>query len=306
MAITSPIPLPESGMDAFLNEIQRGQENKLRQAQMEALQGKAAQSQMLARLINQAITGSSPGGSSQGGMDNSLLLSGLLGLPTHTIEGKLVTPFGTKQIGETPEEKGKREVKESGEKKAAASSVSTQQALENQADSLINAAMGYNKLASLHKANPGLTHPWAGFKVEHGLTNSKELGEYAGTAKDIQAQLAKGLSTRGGVGILQSAGTMKPHVGNREKFNLGMISSGWEKMLNDMTTVNNRYKELTGKNLPQYEKLLSLNADYKKIFPPKNYSNLSPQMQKWIQEAIDQDIDPAAIDEEISKMGGGQ
>jgi uncharacterized protein YoaH (UPF0181 family) len=78
MPITGPIPLPETGMDAFLNELQRGQENQYRSALTQQAQANAQRAQVISGLLNQAFnsqgssgTGTTGGAIGQGssGMD---------------------------------------------------------------------------------------------------------------------------------------------------------------------------------------------------------------------------------------------
>lgn len=75
MPITGPIPLPETGMDAFLNEMQRGKENQYREALSQQAQANAQRAQVISQLLKNALSGGEVGGGGKqggtGGQSNS-------------------------------------------------------------------------------------------------------------------------------------------------------------------------------------------------------------------------------------------
>lgn len=151
----APIPMPESPMDAFMKGATTSQSiidsminNKLTpyrqslmEAQAEQARGIGAKSNLIAKFLNQFVgggqmpaeqmatgnetqgAGGAPMGAPQGGPSNpnmnaSLLASGLLNLPTQTVEGNIVTPFGTFKVGESNKEKRLGEAQSGATKKA--------------------------------------------------------------------------------------------------------------------------------------------------------------------------------------------
>ena len=121
MSLIDKIPLPSANFGGDIADIPdlmekirtsklaRQQSEKLLPYQIQEMQGKAAKSQMLANLIEQAMKGNGQGGGSN---NSALLASGLLGLPTHVIEGNIVTPFGSMKVGETPAERRQAQAKQ--------------------------------------------------------------------------------------------------------------------------------------------------------------------------------------------------
>lgn len=73
MPITGAIPLPQSGMDAFLNELQRGKENQYRDSLSQQAQANAQRAQVISNLLKGALSGqSTPGnGGTASGQSNS-------------------------------------------------------------------------------------------------------------------------------------------------------------------------------------------------------------------------------------------
>ena len=242
-------------------------------------QAKAQQSQMLANLLGQAASGfgqesgSAPGSQGTSGTSSAankaLMVAGALKLPTQVVEGNLITPFGTFKVGEAPAEKGQREVGEKMQGVKGESDIKTTQALEAQADALVESGKLYKKLHDIHKQYPDLTGLRAGYAAKKGIQLWPGVGEYVGTTKKLQSQINKAISQRGGVGAMQIAGTIKPDVGNQENYNLGMIKSGLEDLLSDMTVVNNRYKAKTGQDLPQYKELKNTYDEYASLNQPQ-------------------------------------
>jgi len=243
MAITGPIPLPGTGMDAFLNELQRGQENKLKSAQREALMGKAAQSKMLADLINRAMggAGSSGAGTMQGGasgVNAPLLTSGLLGLPTHAMGGNIITPFGSVKVGESPTEEGQRKVGEALQTKQGETNITSQADINKHVLALNNLKNIYNRMNSLLEKRPSLTGPLAGRMGESGLSSDDDLAAFQVLSKKAQAELGKlATSSKAGIGSINWAGTGKPSTKNPGKYNVGMINQGLKDIEDEIATL---------------------------------------------------------------------
>ncbi len=66
--------------------------------------GERATPEEVARIANQG-NGAGPPQGQGGGVANPMLASALLGLPTHVVEGNLITPFGNVKVGESEQEK---------------------------------------------------------------------------------------------------------------------------------------------------------------------------------------------------------
>lgn len=263
MAITGPIPLPGTGIDAFLDELQRGQENKLKAAE-------AAKSQMLANLIQQAMGGGAEGaqgaGSSGGGTNNALLTSGLLGLPTHVVEGNIITPFGTQKIGESPQEKREAELGQTLAAEQGKTNIAESKTLKDTANTIRNSYGLYKELQDLLKENPNLTGFWPGVAVATRRSSNPKLAAFQEKVTKLQAALGRLASQRGGAAVTNWAAGGKPHPGNAGKYNLGMIESGLQDLKREYANVNKEHKSLTGKELDRLEE--ESNQEEPETLPP--------------------------------------
>lgn len=106
MPITGPIPLPSANFGAGIAEIPNDlMRQRLMEAQTQHAQANAAQSNMMAKLL-EGVGGSMGNGEngSQMGLNRAMLLAGALHMPTQVVEGNLITPFGSFKVGETKAE----------------------------------------------------------------------------------------------------------------------------------------------------------------------------------------------------------
>lgn len=258
MAITAPIPLPESGADAFQSGATTSQgiinslmQNKLVPAQIQEAQGKAAQSQMMANLINSAMSGGKMG------TNNGMLLAGLLGIPTQTqvIDGQLVqtnpiSGTSTQQIGETPEQKAQLAIQQANAEAAGKSKVDTATDLESQASDMRGLHSDLTGMNKLLTDNPGLGGFGSGLAVRMGLNNDPNAGEFQSLAGSAQTRLAKMASSRGGIGVLNWTKSVKPDIGNRHDYNMGLVGSSLKQTEAKYKDMDKQYYDLTGKHLP--------------------------------------------------------
>jgi hypothetical protein len=119
MSLIDKIPLPGE-RDDFAESAKAMQDifsapynNRLREAQAQEAMGNASKSRMMAKFLDSIVGGNdqaasevnSPiskqtSSSNQMPMNKALTLAGILRLPTQVVEGNLITPFGTYQVGE--------------------------------------------------------------------------------------------------------------------------------------------------------------------------------------------------------------
>jgi hypothetical protein len=290
MPITGVIPQAKSGMDAFLEQMQRNKENQYREALGEQARANAERSKIMTQLLGGISSGAGIGGGSGSGQpqmdaNKALMMAGILKMPTQVVEGNLITPFGSFPVGESPSQKGQREVGEAVQKKSGEKNVDISTTLNTEADNYLNAAKGYLKLHKLHKENPDLTGIKTGMSEKFKQPLKKGVGEYIGIANNIQADLARALSQRGGAAATTQAGRMKPNIWNPEGTNLGMISSNIDILNDKLETVNAEYRAIHGKNMPQYESFKEMYDEYKQNNSqnknespnPVSNGNFSPQ-----------------------------
>jgi hypothetical protein len=139
---------------------------------------------------------------------------------------------------------------------------------------------GYLKLHRLHKENPNLTGVTVGLSEKLKQPLKKGVGEYIGIANDIQANLARSLSQRGGAAATAQAARMKPNIWNPEGTNLGMINANIGILNDKFEAINNEYKAIHGKNMPQYDEFKALynqhangNMSQNTNYSPENLQN---------------------------------
>lgn len=247
MAVTGAIPLPENGMDALLNTYTGLQTNQLRQAQMQEAMGKAAQSQMLSKLLGQLSGDSGSAGGLSGGtgsMNKALLAAGALHMPTQVVEGQLITPFGNFKVGETAEEKRKGETEKTINEAQGKETVGEDKTIKESADAINDSFEDYKNLIELLKNKPNLTglHNAFSKNAAYNVSNDPDLGTFNGYAGNILTKMTKGLSARGGVGAAKMAEKYKVEERNSTPYNLGLAKSGMQKLSSEFDALQKKWK----------------------------------------------------------------
>ncbi len=214
------IPVPKTFMQSFLDTRKQGVAEDLARAQAQQARGKAAQSNMLASLLQQAGgmggmggeggqggqgggEGGMPGqqGEGQGGpgLNKALLLSGALGFTVPPpVNGVYHTAFGNFKVGESEQEK------RTGEAKKEASAAT----LKSTAESALGGA-GTN--ASFEALDKLMNHPRYGNiagTAEGKLINAQPLGLPVGS------WLQKNLPSKFSPEDAAIAGQAAAHMGN--------------------------------------------------------------------------------------------
>jgi hypothetical protein len=270
MPITGAIPLPESGGDAFFGgakDMQSMMDSKMRNKlvpyQIEEMQGAAAKSQMLAKLIQKAMGG---GGGSGGANNSALLASGLLGLPTHVVEGNIVTPFGNVKVGESAAEKRQ------GEAKQKASS----EALKTTSE---NALSGLGVNASFDALEKIMDHP--NYKnvagtMEGKVINAQPFGIPVGAM--LQKQFPKQFSKEDA----QLVGMANSHLGNIVTGVAAKFKGPFKQMVNGII---NTMKPNIGD---------SIETQKSKVKAWKQLSQLADTQNENIAKYINEGMDPTA------------
>lgn len=262
MAITAPIPMPESGADAFGSGMTTSQsiinsmmQNKLIPSQIQEQQGKAAQSSMIAQLLNKAM-----GGGNGSGMNSNMgaLASAVLGFPTQTqvVDGKLIqtNPIsGTsqEQVGQTPDEKKQTAIDQANAEAQAKEKIDSAKDIETQASDIRDMHGDLTQLNQLMKDNPDLGGMFTGIKMKLGQSNDPNASTFQSLAGDLQIKLARNASNRGGIGIVNWTKGIKPDIGNKPGQNAGLITSGLGQAERKYKDLDDRYFENTGRHLPE-------------------------------------------------------
>lgn len=270
MAVTAPIPLPQTGMDALMGSAAGTQsminsimQNRLVPYQAAELQGKAAESQMMANLINQVLggtgTASAPGlaggatdtstasgtGGSAGAPNKAAILAGLLHIPidTKVIDGKVVqnNPFsGTtvQQVGTTPEqqEQSKTDIGAASKIEEAARAARDKYSL-------------YSRMNESLKNDPSLTGWTPAGQFFFGQAPAS-VSNFVQLTKDAQIAGDRSASSRGGAYALKWAASAKPNVRYAGDQNQGMINAEMGSTTDEYNNMDREYFEKTGKHLP--------------------------------------------------------
>lgn len=251
MAVTGPIPLPPMAGSTLSDIPEMLERMRLMRAQSQEATGKAAQSEMLAKLINSAMSGSGSGGGMQG--SNPLLLSALMHFPTTSVDGQVVTPFGNVKVGESGSEKRMGESQAQIQTAQGKTDIGKSKSIEDSTRSLGDTISSYEALLNLFEKNPNLTNPLNSFKKNkfYNVSSDPDLGTFTETAGNLQSALTKLFSARGGVGAAKLAGTLKPTDTNTVPFNIGMIKSGLRRVQNEHQLMKKDWESYNpGKTFP--------------------------------------------------------
>jgi len=169
---------------------------------------------------------------------------------------------------ETPEERQKREVET---KVAAAQGVEGAKdatTMKKAARSLATTAALANQLDDLLAENPDLTGIGQGTASKLNLSTNPKIGEFTTTAGNLQAEIGRYASQRGGVQALKWASTIKPGLFKQPEVNQGMIDATKQHLRDEYERLNQEYKDSTGQDLPI--KMPDLNPSDKKMMTFRN------------------------------------
>lgn len=285
MAMFAPIPLPDSNqvfrdvMDYMQQFQAMRQKQPLMQAQTQEAQANALKSRMFAQLINQAFGGAPLDQNAMGGYEltpeektriNSMTPGDSMVVGQGATSGAGASPNANKakqmlyalgMLKETPEETTQREIEskrvegETANKgklnllQAVQNSKKAQQ-LEDTADTLMQYATNNEGISNILDRNRSATGNRQAFLNFLNLAGD-DAGEFNNLAIPMQAKLAKELSNRGGAVVAKLAAGGKYNLAKSHDYNTGIRKSTTTDIINTYDQLNDRYRRLTGQDLPQ-------------------------------------------------------
>ena len=114
---------------------------------------------------------------------------------------------------------------------------------------------------------------------------SEKLGAFNERALRLQAQMARALSSRGGVGAANIVASGKPSTWKSTSENIGITDAYADHIKNEFDLLNQEYKSLTGKSLPytlpEYVQNIGKKVD-DNIFKPKTVFNSADEYHSYM------------------------
>ncbi len=186
---------------------------------------------------------------------------------------------------EMPQEKMQREISSSNIKEQNKLDINRAQELRESAKDLSLAGLDINGIHDIltgpDSLHTGITRSLTG-KLGFG---SEKLGELNERALRLQAQMARALSQRGGVGAANIVASGKPSSWKSTSENLGITKAYAERIKNEFDLLNQEYKNISGKDLPytlpEYVHNISNKID-KNIFKPKTEFNSEQEFHQYM------------------------
>ncbi len=317
----APIPMPENGIDSFNKGMAASQAmwdsmmaNKMRpyqqqllKAQSEEAQGKGAQANMIAKLLQ-------GGGASGSNLDT---VAGLLHIPvtTQVIDGKIVKfnplkgSYETMQAGETPQQKRSGETEQHIGEKGAGLGLERGEKLAESSRAYLNTADLAKRAKDILQKKP-ITGIGSGVRTSLNLSNDPDLATLKNIFGELQTERAHAISSRGGAQAQKQAANLKPSMFAQPEFNISQLDEIIRESEGGHKANTSEYKNVTGKELGERlglppEQVAPGNQAASPATSNQVYSS-DPRMQKFAEEAISQGADPQAVIAEIAKLQGGQ
>jgi hypothetical protein len=165
---------------------------------------------------------------------------------THSEEGMIYTtyPSGRMTVQKIPG------TQTPAEKEQSKSDIKKSQQLEDTADSLMDYAYNNEKISDILERNKNATGNIPALRNFLNLAG-EDAGEFNNLAIPMQGKLAKDLSNRGGAVVAKLAAGGKYNLAKDHAYNTGIRKSTTNDIINTYDLLNERYKRLTGKELPQ-------------------------------------------------------
>jgi len=208
------------------------------------------------------------------------------------LRGFFKKTFGVDPLQQTPEEKQQADVSKATSIEQAKANTKKATDLEDTADTLMQYAFNNEKISDILDRNLNATGNLPAFRNFLNL-GSEDTGEFNNLSIPMQGQLAKQLSTRGGAVVAKLAQGGKYNLAKSHDYNTGIRKSTTNDIINTYDTLNDRYKRLTGNNLPQklspfYEKW---RTQSEASSPPSSKGGYNPiQMLDYKYDSKDQFI----------------
>jgi hypothetical protein len=177
---------------------------------------------------------------------------------------------------------------------------------------------------------PDLTGPVQGTLADWHLSNDKTLGETVPAFAAVQSDLSKSASARPGIGSIQWAGLAKMNAKDPMQTNQGKLKETMDSARQEYDTLRQQYETTTGQKMPTFEQFMgetpkqqaqqisqvknqqgAPQAATKKVeitpeFANTVYQQMSPEMKKMADEAVDQGANPEDVIREAMKQMGIQ
>jgi len=184
-----------------------------------------------------------------------------LGVPAQTFntEGKVgsVDPITGKvtstQIGENPEEKGNREIKQKLTEEEKIADIKDSKSIKESANAIADSAETLRKINEIinNPKNKNLTG-W-GYKIPGAASQSsnKDIGSLIALTSKLQAQFAKAENSKAGIGLVNFFKTTKPDVTNSSSVNKGMAQALIEETESKFNKLKEDWERMNpGKEFP--------------------------------------------------------
>ena len=182
------------------------------------------------------------------GKENTANLDAMKNNPL--LRGFFKQTFGFDPLQQTPEEKQQAEVNKAIGIDQAKGNFKKATDIENTADTLMQYAFNNEKISDILDRNKNATGNLAALRNYLNLGGT-DAGEFNNLSVPMQGQLAKELSNRGGAVVAKLAQGGKYNLAKGHDYNTGIRKSTTNDIINTYDTLNERYKRLTGHELPQ-------------------------------------------------------
>lgn len=214
-----------------------------------------------------------------------------------------IPSYGRKLLGlpeEFPQERMQREIETNSIKGQNDIDMKRAQELRESAKDLQLAGVDINGIHDIltgpDSLNTGITKTLAG-KLGWG---SEKLGSFNERSLRLQAQMARALSQRGGVGAANIVAGGKPSSWKSTSENLGITGAYAERINNEFNLLNQEYRNITGKDLPytlpEYVHNMSQKINSSIFKPRTSFTNekefhsymakLKPEQRKAVVKAL--------------------
>jgi hypothetical protein len=166
------------------------------------------------------------------------------------LRGFFKKTFGVDPLELTPEQKQQSDINKATNIDQAKANIKKSTDLENTADTLMQYAFNNEKISDILDRNQNATGNLPALRNYLNL-GGEDTGEFNNLSVPMQGQLAKELSTRGGAVVAKLAQGGKYNLAKSHDYNTGIRKSTTNDIINTYDTLNDRYKRLTGNDLPQ-------------------------------------------------------
>lgn len=151
---------------------------------------------------------------------------------------------------QSPDEKIQSEIEKATKIDEAKANRKKIEEIENTARALLPFAGNVQTIEDILTRKPGITGRTTQLADTLGLTRDEDIGRMISAAQNLQAHMAKEMSSRGGYGVSKLVEQGKPNIGKSEAFNKGVISELKDTMKSAFEQMDADYMRLKGEHLP--------------------------------------------------------